>query len=127
MLRINNLKIRENISDEALINLVIHKFNIKSSDIVKWHIYKKSIDARKKTDIFFNYIIDIEVKDESKYSHIHKIEKVDIEKMIKNNINFSIVSSLQSEAPPVIVGAGPAGLFSALILVQNGICPIIIE
>lgn len=127
MLRINNIKIRENISDEALINLVIHKFHIKSSDIVKWHISKKSIDARKKTDIFFNYIIDIEVKDESKYPHIHKIEKVDIEKMIKDNINFSIVSSLQSKASPVIVGAGPAGLFSALILVQNGICPIIIE
>ena len=33
----------------------------------------------------------------------------------------------KSNISPVIVGAGPAGLFAALILVQNGIKPIIIE
>ncbi len=28
---------------------------------------------------------------------------------------------------PIIIGAGPAGLFAALILIQNNIKPIIIE
>ena len=127
MLRIHNIKIRKNISDEELISFVIAKYHIIKSDIIKWNIFKKSIDARKKTDIFFNYTIDIEVKDESKYPQINKIKPIDIEEIIKDNINISVLHSLQSEPSPVIVGAGPAGLFCALTFIQNGISPIIIE
>ncbi len=126
MLRINNIKIRKNISDKALIDFVVHKYHICSSDILKWNIFKKSIDARKKNDIFFNYTIDIEVKDEKKYPHISKVEILDIEQDIKNRIKIPYLKNLKV-SPPIIVGAGPAGLFSALTLVQHGICPIIIE
>ena len=80
MLRIQNIKIRENITENELISFVSKKYHIKNSDITDWHISKKSIDARKKSDIFFNYAIDINVKDESKYPNISKINKVDIEK-----------------------------------------------
>ena len=127
MLRISNIKVRENITDEKLVHQILHKYHIKSSDIIYWNISKKSIDARKKTNIFFNYTIDIEVKDESKYPNIHKIKLIDIDQNIKDKINANLIHSLKSEAPPIIVGAGPAGLFAALTLVQNGICPIIIE
>ena len=66
MLRIHNIKIRENISDESLIDFVLHKYHIHPSDVLEWNISKKSIDARKKNDIFFNHTIDIQVKDENK-------------------------------------------------------------
>ena len=127
MLRINNIKIKKNISEEQLINQIIKKYHIKNSDIIKWNIIKKSIDARKKNDISFNYTVDIEVKDESKYPNIKKIEIIDIDKKIKNSININILNSLKSEPSPIIVGAGPAGLFSALTLIQNGISPIVVE
>ena len=127
MLRIHNIKIRKNLSDEQLISFVLKKYKIEPTDMLDWHIVKQSIDARKKADIFFNYTIDIQVKDETKYPHIQKIEPVDIEETIKNSINVSVISSLQSEPSPIIVGAGPAGLFSALTFIQNGICPIVIE
>ena len=84
MLRINNIKIKKNISEEQLINQIIKKYHIKNSDIIKWNIIKKSIDARKKNDISFNYTVDIEVKDESKYPNIKKIEIIDIDKKIIN-------------------------------------------
>ena len=79
MLRIHNIKIRENLSDEQLIRFVLKKYKIQPTDMLDWHIVKQSIDARKKADIFFNYTIDIQVKDETKYPHIQKIEPVDIE------------------------------------------------
>ena len=63
MLRIHNIKIKKNISDEELIDFVLHKYHIHSEDMLEWNISKKSIDARKKNDIFFNYTIDIQVKD----------------------------------------------------------------
>ena len=127
MLRIQNIKIRENITENELISFVSKNYHIKNSDITDWHISKKSIDARKKSDIFFNYTIDINVKDESKYPNINKINKVDIEQKIIEKININVINSLKTEPSPVIVGAGPAGLFSALTFVQNGICPIIVE
>ena len=127
MLRIHNIKIRENMSDEALINFVLHKYHILSSDMLEWNISKKSIDARKKNDIFFNYTIDIQVKDENKYPHIPKLEIPDIEQDIKNRIQINCLNALKTCPSPVIVGTGPAGLFCALTLIQHGICPIIIE
>ncbi len=127
MLRIHNIKIRENMSDEKLIDFVLHKYHIHPSDMLEWNIFKKSIDARKKNDIFFNYTIDIQVKDESKYSNLQKVEIPDIEKDIKNRIQIVFLNSLKTCPSPIIVGAGPAGLFSALTLVQHGITPIIIE
>ncbi len=127
MLRIQNIKIRKNLSEKELIDFVLDKYHIHSSDMLKWNIFKKSIDARKKEDIFFNYTIDIEVKDESKYPHILKVELSDIEQDIKKQISINALHSLKACPSPVIVGAGPAGLFCALTLVQHGICPTIVE
>ena len=84
----------------------------------KWYIYKKSIDARKKDDIFYNYTIDVELKNKKKET---KFEQVEINKFTKINVNR------KSNYQPVIIGTGPAGLFAGLIMVDNGIKPIILE
>ena len=79
---------------------------------------KKSIDDRKKEDIFYNYTIDIELKDNNKEKRFEKIEEYKMPE-----IKVKRTSKIQ----PVIIGAGPAGLFSTLIFVENGIKPILIE
>ena len=118
MIRLKDIKITEDLSDEELIKNICKKYKIKESDIKKWNIYKKSIDARKKENIFYNYTIDIELKNEKNIKNAEHIEKVK-EEPIKIN--------RKSNVRPVIIGAGPAGLFAGLILAQNGIKPIIIE
>ena len=55
MVRINNIKIYNNFSEEELINFVIKKYKISEKDIKKWNIVKKSVDARKKDDVHFSY------------------------------------------------------------------------
>ena len=62
MIRIRNIKIRENLKEEEILKKVILKNKIKPEEIEEWHIHKKSIDARKKDDIFFNYAIDIKTR-----------------------------------------------------------------
>ena len=69
----------------------------------------------------------MQVKDESKYSHIPKINIPDIEQDIKKHININSLNILKTSPSPIIIGAGPAGLFSALTLMQHGVSPIIIE
>lgn len=117
MYRIENIKIREDLNKEELIDFVCKKYKININDVVSWKIYKKSIDARDKDDVFYNYSIDIE-----------SAKKIRDAKIIKNeNIELINVVNRKSSVRPVIVGAGPAGIFCALTLVQNGIKPIIIE
>ena len=118
MLRINNLKIRKDLTEKEIFEFAISKFHINKNDIINMFISRKSIDARKKDDVFYSYSIDLEVKNEQKYKKLEKINVINLPQIeIKRNSKFK----------PVIVGAGPAGLFAALTLVQNGIKPIIIE
>ena len=92
-----------------LINRISNEFNIAKNDIKDINILKKSIDARQKK-IKINLKIDV-------YINQKFIEK--IKKSKSKNVNES--------KEVIIVGAGPAGLFAALKLIENGIKPIIIE
>ena len=113
-----DIKIRKNLAEHEVLEIAIQKHSIKKDDIIAWHIARKSIDARKKEDVHYTYSVDIEVKDEKKYKKIEKVTKFEMPTIkIKNKKNTS----------PIVIGAGPAGLFAALILVQNNIKPIIIE
>lgn len=120
MIRIRDIKIREDLNNEELLDFVCNKNKIKKEDVKSFRIIKKSIDARNKEDVYYVYTIDILVENEVKYK---KFEKVSLEFAEKIKIN----KKRKSDIKPVIVGSGPAGLFCALTLAQNGVKPIIIE
>lgn len=118
MLRLENIKIREELEISEIVKYACKKNRINFSDVIDFYIYKKSVDARNKDDIFYNFTIDVKLNNEDKYKNFRKVQadkKIEIKKQRKSLFK------------PVIVGAGPAGLFCALILVNNGIMPIVIE
>lgn len=121
MLRLENIHIKEEINNDKLLEKACKKFNVNKEDVIDFHIYKKSIDARKKDDISYVYTLNVEVKEEEKYS---KLKKEDI---VLKNEDDAIYVTRKSKLRPVIIGSGPAGLFCALYLVKEGIKPIIIE
>ena len=90
-------------------NKISNTFNIKKSRINHIEIIKKSIDARSK-NIKYNLIIDIYIDEKF-------IEKTKI-------IRYK---NVQNSKEVFIIGAGPAGLFAALKLIERGIKPIIFE
>ena len=118
MIRISNIKVYKNIDDDNIIDIVCKKYKINKSDVLDWSIFKKSIDARKKDDVHFNYSVNLALKNEDKYKKFDKVVKKELPHINSKNISSKNV---------VIVGAGPSGLFAALTLVQNGITPIVIE
>ena len=89
-------------------------------------MFKRGVDARKKSAILYAYIVDAEVADEA-----------DVLRRVKNDPHVTRTPNLEypgaARAPsapflrPVVIGAGPCGLFAALILAQAGYRPIILE
>lgn len=118
MIKITNIKIRADLSDDELFEKIYKKYKINKNDVTERRIIKKSIDARNKADIFYNYSVELECKNENKIKNVQ---------IVKKEEPFKTIVNRKSSKRPVIIGAGPAGLFSALTLAQNGIKPIIIE
>ena len=119
MLKLDNIKIREDIEELDVVKFACKKYGIDFKEVKEYSIFSKSIDARNKKDILYNYSILIECsKNYEKKKSKYIFEEIKIPNpILRRNSKYS----------PVIVGAGPAGLFAALTLVENGIKPIIIE
>lgn len=98
---------------------------ISASKVRKLKIVRRSVDARKKPDIRIVYTIDVTVEgNEKKILHNARCKRASI----------APVSYYKVPKPaglpkhrPVVVGFGPAGMFAALVLAINGLCPIVLE
>ena len=98
MLRINNLKIRKDLTEKEIFEFAISKFHINKNDIINMFISRKSIDARKKDDVFYSYSIDLEVKNEQKYKKLEKIKVINLPQIeIKRNSKISIIEKYFKE------------------------------
>ncbi|MBQ6654440.1 MAG: hypothetical protein IJM79_02835 [Erysipelotrichaceae bacterium] len=118
MLKIDGLKVYEDLSRDQLLRKALKKARINAEDVLSWKIARKSIDSRDKNDVHYLYSLLVEVRDEKAYPRLPRAEERKEEVFEVNR---------RSPYRPVIIGAGPAGLFCALTLVRQGIKPIIIE
>lgn len=89
--------------------LAANRAGVKQSQIAHARIIKRSIDARK-PNIKVNLTVELFIDDDKEPDKI--------------NFNWEDVSTKQEI---IVVGSGPAGLFAALRLIENGFCPIVIE
>ena len=92
---------------------------------IHFNIYKRSIDARKKDDIKIVYSIAARF-DEPISDREFKGGKYKISPLADEGLNL-IYGNESTEHRPLVVGMGPAGLFAALLLAENGYAPIIID
>ena len=122
MIRVRQIKVP--IDDDNIKTYICKKLKITKDEILKIKINKKSIDARKKDNIHYVYEVDVKLKDELK---ILKYKNTDIFKTPVENYVFKISGTTPLNKRPVIIGSGPAGLFCAYLLAENGYKPIIIE
>ena len=123
MIRLREIKIDlEKDSKEALIKKTKKKLNTEVRDLV---IKKRSVDARDKDNICYKYEVDVVVDNEKKT--LEKVGCKNIFKTPNEKYKFEVVGNKKLNNRPVIVGSGPAGLFCAYILAENGYKPIVIE
>ena len=124
MLHINSLLINVHHDEEELLKKISKTVGCNTSDIKGFEIKRRSIDARKKPEIFYAYSIDVDVKNEKRYI---KNKNITVAKSVEYSFNKNKNIRLEEDKRPVVVGFGPAGIFAALLLSRNGCRPIVIE
>ena len=111
-IRIDQIKIKpESDCRESLIREAAKRLHISEKDITDLRILKKSIDARKKPDVFLLYQVAVDVScDESRLLKNRRIKNIFPYK--ENRYQLKRVVNADQKNRPVIVGLGPAGLFA---------------
>ena len=123
MLRLDNMSLPLSYTQEDLTALVLRKLKLSSDRLIRLTLVKKSVDARNKADIHFVLSVDAQVKDEAEV--LRRLKPGIASKAV-----YPAVPPLPKPGfsrPPVVIGAGPAGLFAALTLAKAGANPILIE
>ncbi|MCD7818912.1 MAG: FAD-dependent oxidoreductase [Lachnospiraceae bacterium] len=132
VVRINELKLRPGHSqadfENELCRMLMIQNNNSDEAVPEYEIIRRSIDARKKPELFYVYTVDV---------YLPRAKAV-VKKL--RNRHVTVVDSVKYVFPctfsgekmaaaqrPVIVGSGPAGLFCSLMLARTGLRPILIE
>ncbi len=93
---------------------------------LRFNIYRHSVDARKKNNIKLVYSVSARFKDENDSALLPVGAKYKISPLVSEELSIKLGTE-KCENSPLVVGMGPAGLFAALMLAENGYCPVIID
>ncbi|CCO07349.1 NAD(P)/FAD-dependent oxidoreductase [Desulforamulus hydrothermalis] len=126
MIRVSGIKLTLDQDETEIRKSLLNKLKIKEKELIKYTIFKRSVDARKKDRIFFVYTVDAEVVGEDKVLSRLAGDK---DVLRTPNLKYEYVKpgTLPLQNRPVIIGTGPAGLFAGLILAAMGYRPLLLE
>ena len=125
MIRINQLKLPVEHKPEELKKKAAKALRISPEQVEKLEIRRRSLDGRKKPELFYSYTVDIKTAREEQVLHRAKNSQAAI--CQEKPYVFPKPGEEMLFSPPIIVGAGPAGLFAGLMLARAGYCPVILE
>src|SRR6266705_4478075 len=126
MLRLTDIKLDLDHAEGEIKAAVLKRLDLKPQDLLGYCVYRRAVDARKRSAIALTYTLDIEVRNESA-----------LLQRFARDPNVAPAPDegyrLKSRAPaagasrPVVIGTGPCGLLAGLVLAQMGFRPLILE
>ncbi len=121
MPRLTELRLPLDHPKDALPTAIRARLGVGDDTPITWSVARRGYDARKKDDIRLVYSVDVTIPDDVTESgpHIGPIPDV-----TWRPVTFA---PPRLATRPVVIGAGPCGLFAALVLAEMGFHPIILE
>jgi uncharacterized FAD-dependent dehydrogenase len=127
MIRITDLKLPLGHAPDALRDAIAGRLGLGASASFDFAIARRANDARRKSAILMVYSVDVTVADEAVIlarfagdPHVRETPDTRYRFVARAPAGFA-------GPRPIVVGAGPCGLFAGLILAQMGFRPIILD
>jgi hypothetical protein len=126
MLRVTEIKLPLDHDENALRRALTARLGVDDRDLMTLLVHRRGYDARKKSDIHLVYTVDAQIRNEGLLS---ARAKQDPRIVATPDMSYRPVADARRyKGPrPVVVGMGPCGLFTGLILAEMGFNPIILE
>lgn len=125
MIKITQLKLPISHSPEDLERKIRKTLKLDNHSFLQYEIAKRSIDARKKPDLYYVYTVYAETKQEQQI--VKRVHLNTVSCNTRKQYQKPCAGDLPMRHRPVIVGAGPAGLFCAYLLTEMGYQPLVLE
>lgn len=132
MLRLNELKLPLEHSEDDLRTAIIDRLAINADELLDYTVFKRSYDARKKSQILLIYQIDAEVPNATEKAVLAREGKNSLV-TVTPDTEYKFVAHANSDFPnaqqqrPIIIGFGPCGILTALLMAEMGLKPIVLE
>ena len=129
MLRLTQIKLPLDYNDASLKAAIIDRLGIAPDELLNVTIFRRGYDARKRSNIFFIFTLDVALQDED--AVLQRLQasgkSTDVGLTPDTSYKFVTHAPANLNTRPIIIGTGPCGLLAGLVLAQMGFKPIILE
>jgi uncharacterized FAD-dependent dehydrogenase len=126
LLRITNFRVAID-DDSPLPLLAARRLRLPSGAVAAVTIVRRAVDARRKSNIAFVYSLDVALAAPEGQVLARLAGDRDVALRTEEAPAPVVPGHKPLDHPPVVVGAGPAGLFAALALAEHGYRPVLLE
>ena len=126
MLRLTEVKLPLDHTEADLRAAILQKLKISSHELNSFSVFKRSYDARKRDDISLVYTLDVNTP---RQKQLLKQFKTNRRILPTPDTSYRYVAKAPDgfSGRPIVIGLGPCGMFTALLLAQMGFRPIVLE
>lgn len=126
MLRLTELKLPLGHEEAALPAAILERLGVPAADLIEFRVFRRANDARRKSAILMVYTVDVTLRDEASVLARHAGDR-NVQPTPDMTYRHVARAPANLRKRPVVIGAGPCGLFAGLILAEMGFRPIILD